>query len=85
MLSARTSFAAFTDEFVLQTRGVCRERAFRAGFRKHNARTLYDDFVFSARVLEKIKPECKIAVRQIVFVFTPVRCLLCRLAVFFAF
>ena len=81
MLLARTSFAAFTDEFAPQSRGICRGRAFRAGFRKHNARTLYDDFVFSARVLEKIKPERKIAVQQIVFVFTPVRCLLCKLAV----
>ena len=38
MLSARTSFAALTTEFALQTRRVCRGRAFRAGFRKHNAR-----------------------------------------------
>ena len=38
MLSARTSFAALTTEFALQTRRVCRGRAFRAGFRKPNAR-----------------------------------------------
>ena len=38
MLSARTSFAALTTEFALQTRRVCRGRAFRVGFRKPNAR-----------------------------------------------
>ena len=38
MLSARTSFVALTTEFALQTRRVCRSRAFEAGFRKPNAR-----------------------------------------------
>jgi len=38
MLSARTSFAALTTEFALQTRRVYRGRAFGAGFRKPNAR-----------------------------------------------
>ena len=38
MLSARTSFAALTTEFALQTRRVCRGRAFRVDFRKHDAR-----------------------------------------------
>ena len=39
MLSVRTSFAALTTEFALQTRHVCRGRAFRAGFRKLNAQS----------------------------------------------
>ena len=38
MLLARTSFAALTTEFALQTRRVCRARAFRVRFRKPNAR-----------------------------------------------
>ena len=39
MLSARTSFAALTTEFALQTRRIYRGRAFRAGFRKPNAQS----------------------------------------------